>query len=341
MLTQKEIDMTMFQTRTKYSDIESCINKDNIKDLSIKDKYIIVYDISYPISILKRMTSIETDMDLDNETVLRISYGLLNSVAHFRHFFSTKMKCSSVIIMYSSDESVYKEFGKITDTLRKILNLFVKTIFIEKLDEESKFIYNHICYFACLNITLSNSAASRKCRIVYVGNNQLAMQMLRIDRDMIFIKHNHISNGTKIFFDFIYDLENEIERITYHNTDLIGFVLSIFGFKHGFPRLESLKRKKIINIYKQIIENCKDVDIVDKDNYNDLIKNIQLSESDKQLIGLRLKAIDIDFQNKLYSLTKSLMNIWSSKIHTKSLYSINDFTQFNDIELQSNWLNGN
>lgn len=340
MITQKEIDMSFFQTRLKYSDMELNINNINIKDLSLSDKYLIVYDISYPLSIFKRMNSIENDSELDNDIILRIVYTLLNSVAHYRHYFSNKMKSTSVIIMYSSDDSIYKDFSKITNLLRKILNLFVKTIFIEKLDEESKYIYNHICYFTCMNISISNNSIKRKCRIVYIGNNQLAMQMLRIDRDMIFIKHNYISTGTKSFFDFIDESDNKMDNLYYHNTELIGIILSIFGFKHGFPRLESLKRKKIINIYKQILDNCNDLDFIDKDNYNTIIKNIDISENDKKLIGLRLKAIDIDFQNKTYSLTKSLMKIWESKIHTKSLQSLNDYNNFNDLELQSNWLSG-
>jgi len=338
-ITQEMIDIACYQSRMKYETLNDYIIGGNISDISsFNNKYIIVFDVSYVLSVLKRISSVDTDTDCDNETIIRIVYGLLNSVGHYRHFFTTKMHCSSVIIMYSSDKTYYDDFSKTMNLLRKILNLFKKTIFIEKLDEGSKFIYQHVCYFTCMNISITNSAAKRNCKIVYIGNNDLSLQMLRIDRDMINIKHNHIEHGLNLLSRYI--CGDKFDKDINHNTDLIGVILSIFGFKHGFPKLESIKSRRNLIIYKKLIENCNTRDSIDKDDCNYLLDNIPLNDKDKELVTLRLKTLDVDFQNNTFSLSKSLLAIWSNKLHSKSTNSINDFVRIDGVDLNFSWLEG-
>lgn len=337
-ISQENIDISVFQTRLKYELITNCL--DSIESITPNDKFLLVYDISYPLSILKRLSSIESDSDLDNDTVIRISYSILNSLAHYRHYFTTKMHCSTVIIAYSSDESIYNDFEKVTKLIRKILNLFKKTIFIEKLDENIKFIYQHICYFTCMNVFISNGISKRKCRIVYIGNNQLFLQMLRIDREMIHIKHNSIDHGINLFNNYLYNDSNEKDLEIMFNSDLIAIILSVFGFKNGYPKLDSIKHKKVANIYKQIITNCKESESIDKDNCKYLFNNIKINDKEFELIILRLKSLDVDFQNKLFTLSKSLLKIWTSKLHTTSVQSINDYIR-SDVELNYEWLGFN
>ena len=337
-IDKKYIDIACYQTRLCYTDLNYCINNNNIKNLTLNDKFIIIYDMSYVLSIFKRLASIENDSELDKDSITYIVYGILNSVAHYRHYITRNLHCKSVVIIYSSNEIYYNDFSKIMELIQKILNLFHKTIFIEKLDKEQKFLYQHLCYFTCMNITISNSTVNKKCRIIYIGNNNLSLQLLRIDRDAIFIKHKFIDFGINVFYNFINNNKNII--ISHHITDLISVMLSILGFKHGFPKLNFMKRMMNIKIYNTIVENCKNIDIIDKDNYLELIKGLPLSDSEKNIFGLRLKMLDADFQNKTFILSKSLFKIWTNKIHSKSIYSLNDIINNNDIELQVNWLNG-
>lgn len=336
MINKENIEISCFQSRLKYSELDNLFQSGKVGEVSISDKFIIVYDISYVLSTFKRICSIEDDSSMDEESVVRLTYNILNSIAHYRHYITSKIRRTSIVIVYSSDETIYDDFSRICVLLQKILNLFGKTIFIEKIDNKSKHIYQHLCYFTCMNISSINNSIHKRCRVVYIGNNELSMQMLRIDRDMIHVKHNYVDCGTDIFFKSIITENNN--DISYVNTDTIAVLLSLFGFKHGFPRLESLKNKKMSTIYKIIAINCKE--FVDKDNPDSIITNIQLNDKDKELFKLRLKLIDVDFQNNVFVLSKSLLKVWSSKINTNSIHSFNDYNKYKDIELQFNWLNG-
>lgn len=334
-ISEETINIACFQTRLKYDQLNQSLN--TIEDRSPNDKYIIVYDIAYPISVIKRISSVENDSDLSNETLIRIAYGLINSAAHYRHFLSTKLYSSSVIIMYSSDETVYEDFSKVISIIRRVLNLFKKTIVIEKLDENIKNTYQHVCYFTCMNIVVTNNAAKKKCRIIYIGNNDLFLQMLRIDRDMFHIKYEYINTGINLFNEYL-GIDNSLD--VHFNSDIVTICLAIFGYKSGYPKLESIKRKKVLNIYKQLIFNCKDLNSIDKDECKYLFNNIEISNNDYNLFNLRLKSLDVDFQNKLFVLSKSLLKIWSSKLQTNKTQSINDFI-VSDIELSFSWLDFN
>ena len=340
MTNSDNINIICNYSKFKYSNFDEFITSNPIGDILPTDKFIIVYDLTYILSMFKRICNIDNDATLDEETITHLSIGILNILAHYRHYISTKIKCGSVIIVYSSDESFYTDFDKIFTFIRKILNLFKKTIFIEKLDKESKYIYQHICYFTCMNIASTNNAINKRCRIVYIGNNILSMQMLRIDRDMIHVKHNYIGAGPDIFFKDICSNEgkNMMEIIVHKNIDLITSVLSLIGFKNGYPKLESIKNKKVSRLYDIMVHNCENG--VDKDNFISIIQGLPLSIKDVELFSLRLKILDVDFHNQTYKLSKTLLKIWSSKIHTNSIHSINDFTKFNDIELSVQWLDG-
>ena len=343
MITSEKIDIACNYTKLQYGVMDAFIATGKLGPIDIKDKLIIMYDMSYTLSLLERISDITDGVgfndanDMDLELKMRLVYGILNSVAHYRHYVTSKMQKSSVIILYSSDSSYYIKYSDSFSLINRILNMFRKTIFIERLEDETKFIYQHIAYFSAMNVSSLNLSNNKRCRIMYIGNNPLAYQLLRIDRDMINIKHGYIDCGTDIAFksDIINIDEDIIGR---RNIDLITSMLAIFGFKHGYPRLDSIKRKKHVNIYDIIYGNC--IGGIDKDNSQSIICSIEMSESDKQLFDLRLRTLDVDFQNKLFSLSKTLLKIWSSKIDTKAMHSLNDYMKFDDLNLNINWLYG-
>ena len=343
-IESKNIDISCNYAKIKFSLLDSYINSDEcINKITHLDKFIILFDMSYILSTLESIcdsnkdNSDFTDVNLDESKIMRLVYGILNSVAHYRHYISDKLSCKSVIILYASNAKYYISFDKTFKKISKILNLFKKTIFIEKIENESKFLYSHVAYFTAMNILSLNNAINKKCRIMYIGNNALSFQLLRIDRDMFHIKHNYIESGSNIFFKDFIGKTNTIEN-TFINIDLVTSLLCILGFSGGFPKLDSMKHKRISIIYSIISNNC--LDIVDKDNYSSIVKGLNLSNNDLSLFGLRLKLLDVDFHNKLYSLSKTLFNIFNSKIETKSIHSFNDFFKFNDLILNVQWLMG-
>lgn len=345
MITSEKVDIACNYSKLQYSTIDTFMFTNKLGTIDVKDKFIIMYDMSYTLSLLENICGISkesgfTDADLDENVIMRLTYGMLNTVAHYRHYVTTKIKRGNVVVLYSSDPQMYVKYNRTFTKMSKILNLFKKTIFIERLEDETKFIYQHIAYFTAMNISSLNiSSGDRRCRIVYVGNNPLAAQMLRIDRDMISIKHGHIDCGSDIIFksDIIH-LDDITLTFDKKNTDLITSILSVFGFKHGYPRLESIKKKKTVNLYNIIYTNC--INGTDKDNCDSIINGLDLSDSDKELFKLRLRNLDVDFHNKTYSLSKTLLKIWSSKIDTKAIHSFNDFFEFDDMKLNIQWLMG-
>ena len=345
MLENSKIDIACNYSKLPYSEMDKFISSGKTGAIDVKDKFIIVYDMSYTLSLLENICGISkesgfVDSDLDDLIITRLVYGILNAAAHYRHYVTSKIKRGTVLVIYSSDSSFYVKYEKTFAKINKILNMFKKTIFIERLEDETKFIYQHIAYFTTMNISSLNIASSdRRCRIVYIGNNPLATQMLRVDRDMISIKHGYIDCGSDIAYksDLIM-LDDVALAFDRKNVDLITSLLAIFGFKHGYPKLDSIKRKKTSILYDIIYKNC--INGVDKDDYQSIIEGLDLSSEDVKLFNLRLKSLDIDFHNKTFVLSKTLLKIWGSKIETKSIHSFNDFYEFDDMRLSTQWLMG-
>lgn len=343
MLTIDKIDTACNFSKLKYSELDEFIENGKMGEIDHNDKFIILYDMSYVLSFLDNICNIDksgfSDSDQDIKIIMRLVYGILNSVAHYRHYVTSKLKLRSVVILYSSDPSYYAKYDNTFKKINKILNLFRKTIFIERLEDETKFIYQHMAYFTTMNIVSMNQAAGKRCRVMYVGNNTLAMQLLRIDRDMLHIKHNYVDCGSDIFFKPMgLNNVNQLES-HYKNIDLITSVLALFGFGYGYPKLDSIKGKRVSKIYDVIVNNCKE--FVDKDNYQNIISGLEIKSNDIELFGLRLRSLDVDFHNKTFALSKTLLKIWSSKIQSNAIHSFNDFFKFDDdMILNVQWLMG-
>lgn len=344
MITKDKIDVACGFTRLKFEIFDHYLKSNSHLDTVGIDKYVIVYDISYTLSFLENICKLNkdsgvTDSDLEKDILRYLTYGILNTAAHYRHYVTSKLKRKSVVILYSSDPVYYTKYNIIFESINKILNLFPKTIFIEHLENDNvKFIYQHIAYFTAMNIFSMNSKINKNCKLIYIGNCGLSFQMLRIDRNMFHIKHNYIDCGPETYFKTIFSEKdsNIIDLILYRNIDLISTCLSLYGFKNGFTKLESIKHKNAYKLFEIITENC--LEFVDKENPINIIKGLNLSKEDEQLFELRLKLIDVDYLNKMYALSKTLLNIWSSKIKSNSVHSFNDFFKSDDTELKVQWL---
>jgi len=341
MLENEKIDLSCNYSKLQFAKLTEFFENE-LDESYKKDKYIVMLDIAYILRFMESIHNIDEhsnfkDSELDNLTITRIVYGILNTAAHYRHFINDKVGCKSVLIIYSSDSTIYDRYSITCSKVCSIVNLFKKTIFIEKLDNEMKYLYQHVAYFTATNIASMNAKIGKRCRIMYIGNNMLAMQMLRIDRDMIHVKHDYINHGPDIFFGSSgLKLDTVIDN--YKDLDLISVLLCILGFKHGFPKLESLKHVRSTKIYNILIQNT--MEFTDKNDIPSLVDGIKINQKDIDLLGIRLKVIDVDYMNRLYVLSKDLMKIWESKIDTKAVHSFNDFFVFEDLLLNVNWLMG-
>lgn len=338
MFEKDKIGIACNTTRLSYTKIHDVLNETTI-DVR-KDKFIIMYDMAYCLSLLENISNVSKD-DTYNDSILKediithICYGILNSIAHYRHYITDKLRCSSTIILYSSDPTYYDKFSITFSKIYKILNMFKKTIFIEKLENNVKFIYQHVAYFTAMNIRSNNESSNKISKIIYIGNNMLASQMLRIDRDMIHIKHNHINSGLDIFYNSdVIDIDSGM--IDNRSVDLITILLSLLGFKHGYPKLDSLKKRKVASIYDTVYMNT--ADNIDKDDTDSVVNGLGMTNSDIDLYRTRLRTIDVDYHNKLYSMSKTLLKVWSSKLESKIVYNFNEIFDNDDIRLSVNWL---
>jgi len=343
MINKENIDISCNFTRLQYKLIDDFIASGKIGKVEVTDKFIIMFDMSYLLSMLEHVSKIEitsgfNDSELDNDIIMMLVYGILNSLGHYRNYIQTKLRLRTVVIVYSSDPEYYVKYSKTFGIVNKILNLFKKTIFIERMKDETKYLYQHMAYFTAMNVSNSNGLNNKRCRILYVGNNQLSSQLLRIDRDTINVKYKHIDSGLDIYFKE--NISESTDKLSVNNrsVDLITSMISILGFKHGFAKLKSVKNKRFESIYSTIFKNC--MEFVDKDDYTTIVNDLNFSLQDTELFGSRLKSIDVDFHNKTYSLSKTLLKIWSSKLDTKSIHSFNDFVEYDGIKLNVNWLMG-
>ncbi len=341
MITIDNINISSHSVKAQYALLDTTnICGEPLKEISeVSDKFTILFDVSYMISILDRICDLDddfTDELVDIETITKLAYSIINTSAHYRHYIFSKMKRRNTIIMYASNAEHYDQFAKTFSLIVKITNLLRKTIFIEKVSGPKNFLYSHIAYFTADRIRSLNVANGRRTRIMYVGNNPMASQLLRIDREMVHVKKKSVKCGLEIAFaSSILNLKN-MGLIDKRNTDLISCILAVIGAKNGFPKLASLKGQRNEKIYYTMFENC--LDGVDKDNPESIVKGLNLPPVDSKFFVSRMKMMEPDFQNKTYTLTKSLFKVWQSKIATNAMSSFNDFFENNEIELNINWL---
>jgi len=338
MITEKEIGAATNVAKFKYADLDKELAV--LKIVPVEDKFVILFDISYQLGMLDffgkdgdKVDPKWTDSKLSEELMMRIVYSLLNSVAHYRHYIQTKLRTNDVVIIYSSDPNLYDRYSKTFDRISKLVNLFKGIIFIEKIDNAIPFIYQHMAYFLAMNVSSMNNTKNKKTRIIYIGQQQIAPQLLRIDKGLISIRHKQLSIGSNAFFSS-YEIENSPPG--YRDINLITSILAINGVRTVYPKLDSLRGVKAKLIYRIIHNNC--ANFVDKDNPTNITNGLYLSEQDEGFFKGRLQALDIDFHDKLFALSKQLINVWSSKIETNQIYNLNEQFKFQDLTLNVSWL---
>jgi len=334
MVTENEIGVATNIGRFKYAELDGALTK--LKVDPTTDKFVILFDISYHLQFLEFISKDEklTDKSLSEELLMRLVYGLLNNVAHYRHYVSSRLKCGNVIVIYSSDPKMYVKYPEVLKRIEKLLNLFKKTIFIEKLDDNIEFIYQHMAYFTAMNLMALNNTVKKKTRIIYIGQNQLAPQLLRIDRQLVSIFHKNLNIGPDKFFD---DMKIENTPPGYRDVNLITSMLALCGIRGVYHKLESLRGVKSKMLYHIIHGNCSN--FTDKDNPTNITNGLYLAPNDENFFKTRLQAIDIDFHDKIYALSKTMFNVWSSKIQTNQVYNLNEKFSVKDITLNVGWLN--
>ncbi len=342
MITKDSIDIACNSSRLQYATMHEYNSQNNSEIFSQgdKEKYLLVFDMTYIINMMERIAHVESDFvdrQLEDGLTLRLAYGILNSAAHYRHFFYKHLHSRSVLILFASDPTHYERYENTFKVMLGLVNMFKKTIFIERMDNVNNLTYMHLAFYTAMNIFNANAEFNKKVsRVVYVGKFQLASQMLKIDNKMIQISRGKIMHGLDIGYN---SGSLRIESPTFienRNTDLITTMLALVGFKHGFDRLESIKGKRTKQMYGTVVSNC--TDCVDKDNNGMIVEGLGLSDFDLNLFNFRLRQLDSDFQNHLFILSKKLLTIWESKLKSNEIHSFNDIIELDDLSLKTNWL---
>ena len=315
-------------------------NNKSLKEYTgVTDKFMILVDLSYPLSMAKNMGRVSSewsDKEMSHGTRIRLAYQLINLAGHYKHYVSSRMKRRSTIILYCSDPNHYDEFKHTLSIVSKTVNLLKKVVFIEKIaDEVGKYTYLHLAYFSISRIIEINRKSNTKVRVMYIGNNMMMTQLLNLDSTMIHIKNKYIKDGLDVFFDSeILSLNTDI--IDMRDPILIPAVLGVLGFRHGFKSLSSKKRRKKVDVYTTIYNNTKDN--VDYREPEYMLGGLGLSDKDIDLFKLRVGLINPLFHSGLYATLMKMFKVWESKIYTKRIHNHTDEFIIDGVRLHLEWV---
>lgn len=335
------LERSMSSFKLKYVDLEQWFPKN--ENPEVQKRYIIPFNIS---SILQVISEMETQLNDNLNYTFHAAISLLNIVAHYKRFYSSRLNMKTTFIIYSHSYDVYQINKEVLEKLKTMCDFIPGIIYIDYISDKPN-IYPHIAY-ALVQLLTSTYNAQKTQSIIHVySTHGIDYQLLfstnswenRIIKIMpwktkIETKNMMMSKvfGTKEFYSKS-TYKSEIE------TMLIPFGLYMNTIVKGPNPLLNMKGqrkdKRLESINKFLIENQGKTDTELFENF----KNELIHEKDQSMYTRYLEEHDYHMNKHVLEIAKSLLNLWSSKIKDHDAINQNDKVRLlKNHDLRLNWL---
>lgn len=304
-------------------------------------KYLVFIDLHDILPVLEKgfkRTSVEK-----NYYNLHSSFGLLNLISHYKHYYRKKLKSDVVIFAYVRDVYDRVKYKDIIENFIEFINYIPGIIFCTpKMDDDgNKLFMTHIINSI---IRLYVSKYKDNKIIVHIYSLNKADNSIIADCDCGKIIKN---TDYKIY---CFDKKDLISRVLkeykniYENTEYrreIEYLYNVFRYARNEygddmkPPFSIFRSKKFYDEFMLFLKE----NVGAEKSY--LIKRfgIRFYNSYYDNYINDMTKIDYEFNKKYIHVIKPLLNNWFSKIKDKSIYSIDNIEDvFKNHQIRIDWL---
>lgn len=335
------LERSMSSFKLKYIEMESWFPLEEATQS--QKRYIIAFNITNILDMILEMKSqINETLNYDFHAAI----SLLNIVAHYKHFYSSKMKSKSTIILYTHSYSSYKLHENILNKLKTMCEFIPGIIYIDPISDKEN-IYPHITYALIQLIKITNNSQKLQT-IVHVYSNH------NIDYQLIFSsesKENRLIKispwKTKIETKFMImskvfgnkDFYNKNNYKSEIETMFIPFGLYMNTIVKGPNPLIHMKGERKEARLQNIINFLNKHNGKTDTELFEAFKSELIDEKDRSIYQRYLEEHDYHSNKYVIELAKNLLNLWSSKIKDYNLIKDNEKVRIlKHHDLRLNWL---
>ena len=354
----KTIDIITNTYKTKYDIMQTYFNNINYEK---RTKHIMTINIGEILTNLERTTDFQNEMLKNNKYENLNTYigiGLLNLIAHYKHFFSRKLEVESMVILYCSDSGTYDKFAKILVIIDDLVKFIPSMLLIPNTGSNEKYFYNHLLSYTILKIKQVNKKLENDIHVHMISSFKPDLQIMGIPHHFTLFKKIIGASGN-ILLNKI-DTWNEIilrdSKIIFQNPKFTLFlnilvipILSIMGVSKTDRILDSLKaikttkRIKLIEsfLYKAS-NNALPINKEELLEFDTLFGSTVLSEQyEFNTFRDRIVKMRYEYDLGIVDIVNNIIAVSSKKLKDEKLENINDLSNvFDDKKLNIMWLVG-
>ncbi|HQL11765.1 MAG TPA: hypothetical protein PK507_01990 [bacterium] len=310
---------------------------------NIKYRILMVVDIG---KIMRTMINImcKKNIIITQKHKSQIIVGVLNIIAHYRHYYYSNMKCANSFLLYCQNQEDYDEFEDVIKDLQNICKFIPNLILIPKMkDKVSKYFYIHTASFVVEYTKRTTEAVQKELIVTVLGNNPLEYQFLSICDKTFYLAYNQtnkVMNYKKLWISVLGEDERFMnKRYSYELKQLLipYMILHKKYIVEGHPILGISNIRMATRISKlfEFIDNVKSDSIPIWEKYIDYI---ELGEDKKEYLKI-LDEILYTNNLKIKPFIKDFVKSWSQKLKDRQINNINEYSEvFNKENINILWL---
>jgi hypothetical protein len=296
---------------------------------------------------------------ITNKDRTKILVGLLNIIAHYRHYYFSIRKSSNFILLYCEYQRQYEEYEEILKELKVLLDfipsiiLIPKTNFPKEINEKkinNTFYYIHTIAYIIEFTKKKVEALGKKLIVNIFGNNPIEYQYLTISDPIYYLNpfsDNQILNYMNLWEEYIGNDERIKSPIYQMELKylLLPYALLHNKMANNFPekyKMECVKPKSVktrANLLFSYIEISKGVPL--HEFLNGYI-NFSYGENDQKYIEQFKKRYSMFYYNTVNLIKpflQELIKSWGKKLKDNGIYNLKELvSSYDENNLNIGWL---
>lgn len=289
---QTYIESLLNANKIRYSILDSMV-----KQIKINSNVVLYFDVNSLLDILFRSNNLENVHTISKEDYFTISSQLINTVAHYRHYFYSRHQKSTIIYLIYTDElpskyflSLYKEYKKDFINLRNNKDNKATLNLQNNIKRNIKLV-DMLCQYipdvffiktgkneigSTMQYLIETDELKNHTNLIYT-NDKVQYQL--INNDNTYIINNKQDKSLFITPNNLYKVLTKKDEIII-SSELYKIILSITGFKkYNITGIKGIQNLKAI----KLLEKAIDKDILLNREYNSITNIIDLMIQEKLL----------------------------------------------------------
>ena len=268
-----------------------------------------------------------------------IAISIMNIVAHYRHFYHSKLAANNIIYLYCDKKSQYEQYESILSMIEKICNSIPKVYFVHDIGKNGDSFYSHLLTYINIKNIKINLKTETDTETHLISGNKSDYQITSLtDNILIFRRGGQgrlvIYNKWELYENYILKhskglTQNPAYR-QYLNLSIVPMI-SLFGGSLGwkmidsFKKIQSSQRPKILEKILKSQNNQDRITVKDIATFDKQIADsFLIDDTSKSVYNNRVTSLRYQYNPAVSDIVDELLTLWTSKIKDSNITSIND-----------------